>query len=277
MKRFTATEKWDDPWFRMLPPELKCFWAYLLDKCDQAGVWEADWAAASFFVGADLNSAKVLKAFAERIEVLSGGPVEKWRVIKFVVFQYPKLSRDCKPHAPVFVAVDKHGLQLDKVASGARCSVAHEKVFNTLQEGLPNLQYKDKDTDTDKDPDTEGKPLEVSRDSDNPHGKLPEQLRAEKLFRRRPTTPWDAACKKAWDRSKAAIMATTEAEWVLLEWFYSIPPEGTYRRHDLGTLLNNWSAEIDRAQNHKNTAKPNGNHATMLPKNVREAMETKAT
>lgn len=92
--------------------------------------------------------------------------------------------------------------------------------------------------------------------------KTVEQLRAEKLFHRRPTTPWDRNCKTAWDRSKLAVVATTEDEWQLLEWFYSIPGDGTYRRHDLPQLLNNWTAEIDRARNFKANGKSNDHRPT---------------
>lgn len=81
--------------------------------------------------------------------------------------------------------------------------------------------------------------------------KTSHQIRAEKLFRRRESTPWDKATLKAWAGSKPAIEATPEDEWKLLEWFYSIPEEGTFRRKDLATLLNNWTAEIDRARAHR--------------------------
>lgn len=85
------------------------------------------------------------------------------------------------------------------------------------------------------------------------------QKRAEKLFRRRETTPWDAACQKAWKIAGSVITQTDEEDWQLLEWFYGLPSEGTYRRHDLATLLNNWSAEIDRAR----TFKANGANQTI--------------
>jgi len=39
-KRFTASEKWEDLWFSELSNKYKLFWIYLLDKCDNAGVWE---------------------------------------------------------------------------------------------------------------------------------------------------------------------------------------------------------------------------------------------
>lgn len=42
MKRFTATEKWDDAWFRGLPAAHKLVFLYIIDRCDNAGFWEVD-------------------------------------------------------------------------------------------------------------------------------------------------------------------------------------------------------------------------------------------
>lgn len=76
------------------------------------------------------------------------------------------------------------------------------------------------------------------------------QRRAEKLFRRRDTTPWGSAELKAWKANRGAIEATTETGWAALEAFYAYKPaehEVVYRRQDLATLLNNWTGEIDKA------------------------------
>lgn len=50
-KRFTATEKWQDLWYRKLSPKLKSFWQYMCDNCDNAGVWKVDFELASFYIG----------------------------------------------------------------------------------------------------------------------------------------------------------------------------------------------------------------------------------
>lgn len=40
--RFTATEKWNDPWFRSLNPHQKLLWTYYCDNCNLAGFLELD-------------------------------------------------------------------------------------------------------------------------------------------------------------------------------------------------------------------------------------------
>ena len=68
-KRFTSTEKWDDPWYRKLKPEYKAFWDYLYCQCDNAGVWQMDWEDASFRVGYSMTtgSLKVINESKERV------------------------------------------------------------------------------------------------------------------------------------------------------------------------------------------------------------------
>ena len=100
------------------------------------------------------------------------------------------------------------------------------------------------------------------------------QIRAEKLFRRKLETAWGESEKRAWKKSEASIKTTHEDDWRLLEWFYSIPAEGTYRRRDLATLLNNWGAEIDRARDHRGSA-PSFAMNVNLPPNVLAALATK--
>jgi len=88
--------------------------------------------------------------------------------------------------------------------------------------------------------------------------KGPLQRRAESMFGRREETPLTAGEVRAFKNSKAAMEATTEADWLDLEKFYAAPQTITYARKDLATLVNNWNGEIDRAKHWiKN---PNGNH-----------------
>lgn len=209
MKRFTATEKWDDPWFRSLPPALKCFWSYLCDRCDHAGVWQVDLPAASFFVGEKLDEVKVLKAFHERIEILPGTADQsltlRWRVLKFVQFQYPNLSEDCKPHVPVFAAIQKHGLPLGKVKSGARVCSLETKAIETHSEGFQSLQEQDKDKETEQEPESSQSAASVIELSD-----------AEKIYAFYPRKVGKKDALKAINRALktipfAALISRTEA------------------------------------------------------------------
>lgn len=40
MKRFSETEKWDDPWFMELQPPAKLLFLYIIDRCNNAGFLE---------------------------------------------------------------------------------------------------------------------------------------------------------------------------------------------------------------------------------------------
>ena len=120
MKRFTETEKWRDPWFRKLSAGAKLAFLYIIDNCDNAGVWTADKELADFSIGMEIPWVKVLEAFGERVSVLPSGD---WLIVRFVEFQFGKLSKDCKPHLQVMRLIEKH-----------RVSKGYPKGFRTLEE-----------------------------------------------------------------------------------------------------------------------------------------------
>jgi hypothetical protein len=137
MKRFTETEKWRDPWFRKLSAGAKLAFLYIIDNCDNAGVWTADKELADFSIGMEIPWVKVLEAFGERVSVLPSGD---WLIVRFVEFQFGKLSKDCKPHLQVIRLIEKH-----------RVSKGYPKGFRTLEE-------KEEDKDKDQKGDARGKP-----------------------------------------------------------------------------------------------------------------------
>jgi len=122
MKRFTETQKWEDPWFRRLSPQMKLLWQWILDRCDNAGVIDPDIELASFQIGYQYPIDTLLE-FGERVVKL---PCGKWFIPKFIAFQYGQLSADCKAHKPIFLSLQKHSLNLD--LNG------YPKGINTLQE-----------------------------------------------------------------------------------------------------------------------------------------------
>jgi hypothetical protein len=127
-KRFTETEKWRDPWFRKLTPAQKLLWFYLLDNCDQSGVIDFDHEFAEFQIGIK-SSAKDVAALSKQLLKLPSGKL--W-LHKFVRYQYGKLSHDCKPHKPVFAALEKHGISLEEVFK--------ERLSMPITEGFQSLQ-----------------------------------------------------------------------------------------------------------------------------------------
>lgn len=120
MKRFTETDKWRDPWFRKLSAGAKLAFYYIVENCDNAGVWTPDKELADFSIGMPIPWDKVLEAFGNRIEILSSGD---WLVRKFVDFQFGKLSEACKPHLQVIRLIEKH-----------RVSKGYPKGIDTLKE-----------------------------------------------------------------------------------------------------------------------------------------------
>ena len=134
MKRFTDTEKWSDPWFQDLPPELKLFWCYICDRCDNAGVWKPNFKLAAFTIGASIDPQAVGIAFGNRIETLPNG---NWWIRKFIPFQCGELKKDCRPHQSIRTLLEQHG-------------IPYAEGINTLQE-----KEKEKDREKDKDQDKE--------------------------------------------------------------------------------------------------------------------------
>lgn len=140
MKRFTETEKWRDPWFRKLTARQKCLWIYMLDSCDHAGVIDLDWDLAAFQIGGEVKESD-LSAFTKQVVKLPSG---KFWMPGFVAFQYGRLSRECKPHLPVFAALERHGIDVSAVA------LNNPKAIEGYPIGFESLQDKEKDKDKDK-------------------------------------------------------------------------------------------------------------------------------
>lgn len=137
-KRFTETNKWDDPWYRELAPSSKHGWNYLLDKCDAAGVISLDRKLADFQIGEPVDWDALIEGSEGRIERLSE---RKLWLTGFIQFQVGRLSVDCKAHNPIFASLEKHGL-IERLSKGI------PKATQTLQE-------KDKEEEKDKDKEKE--------------------------------------------------------------------------------------------------------------------------
>jgi len=136
-KRLTDVTKWTkNKWFRKLKPNHKLFWLYLLDNCDNVGVWEEDIELASILISYEYNKDEILKEFKDKVKVFRDG--KKWWVKDFIVFQYGELKEEHltnKPHQCYIRNLKKHRLWID-----------YTKTIHSLKE-----KEKDIDKDIDKD------------------------------------------------------------------------------------------------------------------------------
>jgi hypothetical protein len=144
-KRFTATEKWADPWFRGLSALHKLGFLYLCDNCESCGVIDLDRDLANFQVGDTVDWNALIDEAAGRIEVVGNGKL--W-LTRFVEFQYGEISEACAPHRSVLKCLDKYSLR--------------ERVSKPLAKGSRTLKDKDKDKDKTRKGDVRGKPIATS-------------------------------------------------------------------------------------------------------------------
>lgn len=117
-KRFTDTGKWEDPWFTDLPSEHKLLWIYILDKCDQAGIWKVNKRLAEFCLGITLDLDAFLIAAGERISVHR----DRWLINKFITFQYGDLTEKNKMYGSVMSCFESAGLK-----KGDKCPIEGAK------------------------------------------------------------------------------------------------------------------------------------------------------
>lgn len=107
-KRFTDTDKWKKAFIKSLPLEYKCFWFYLLDDCDFAGVWDVDIEVAELRLGTKLSIEKARGFFDGKIVEFDNGT--KWFVPDFINFQYGVLTPANKIYNKIVSALKKNNL-----------------------------------------------------------------------------------------------------------------------------------------------------------------------
>jgi hypothetical protein len=111
MKRFTETDKWTrDAWFCDLEPLHKLFWLYIVDNCDNVGVWEVNVKIANLLIGTDFRADELVGVFSKKIHIFDDGC--KWWIRSFIDFQHGELSEDSKskPIMSYIALLKKHTL-----------------------------------------------------------------------------------------------------------------------------------------------------------------------
>ncbi len=114
--RFTATEKWDKAWFCDLQPLYKLFFIYLCDNCNNAGIWDVNWAKVKFYVGAegpiDPGIFGIRDDGKPRVIALSKS---NWFIHTFILFQQKidsieDLNPDNNSHKQIIKILQKEGV-----------------------------------------------------------------------------------------------------------------------------------------------------------------------
>ncbi len=133
-KRFTDTDIWQKEWFIKYSLKQKVLLRFLFDNCDAAGVYEPNWTLLNVYIGENVSEQDILGLNQDKIQVvkLDNG---NYFVVDFIKFQYGELSKDCKPHQPVFKSLEKNNIDLDEIYKGINTlSKGYSKGINTLQD-----------------------------------------------------------------------------------------------------------------------------------------------
>jgi hypothetical protein len=70
-KRFTDSEKWEDPFFTNLTNDEKVIWIYLLDHCDNAGVLKINIKNINYFCSTNITVEELFITFQGRLTKIS--------------------------------------------------------------------------------------------------------------------------------------------------------------------------------------------------------------
>ena len=84
-KRFTDNEKWQDNWFTDLTNDQKIIWIYLLDHCDNAGLWKVNIKNLNYFCSTNISVEEVISVFKNRLTQVKE---DLFLINKFCLFQY---------------------------------------------------------------------------------------------------------------------------------------------------------------------------------------------
>lgn len=142
MRRFSDTSRFDEDWYCSLPLEMKAAWELLWAKADSAGVWRVNHRLAEFQIGKKVDWLEFLKRTGKRIIQLDE---TRYLFVQFVKVNCGSLSRDCKAHNHVFVALESNGLNPEDAQSGSYSDSYLGSYSNAT------IQEEDKDKEGDKD------------------------------------------------------------------------------------------------------------------------------
>lgn len=149
-KRFTDNEKWQDNWFTDLTNDQKIIWIYLLDHCDNAGLWKVNIKNLNYFCSTNISVEEVIFIFKNRLTQVKE---DLFLINKFCLFQYGQDFLSSKNKA-VISAINKLiqvGV-INEVNGIYTPTIELTKTINTLSipYTYPIDRVKDKEEDKDK-------------------------------------------------------------------------------------------------------------------------------
>ena len=154
-KRFTDSEKWRDNWFTDLTNDQKIIWIYILDNCNNAGIWKMNIKNLNYFCSTNISVEEFIFTFQKRLTRINE---ELFLINKYCIFQYGPdfLTNKSKP---VISAINKL-IQIGLVQESNDKyipTIELNNPINTLTIPLPNPyqgtkeEEEDKEQDMDKD------------------------------------------------------------------------------------------------------------------------------
>ena len=223
MKRFTETQKWDDPWFREIHGSHKLVFLYILDRCNNAGFWEVDLSALAFHTKLDPKHFEgAFKALERGLQGASG-----WVWVRN--FLRHQKNDDLNPANPA------HRQIIALLKDQAERFPDSKSLFpKGASKGLTS-------------------PIGIGKGKGKGNGKAwePREIHIQmgKMLGRRESTKWSDKEIEALE----SILPIDEQDMALVGEFYDaiIEPGEDHRRTALLTLLNNWNGEVDKARAYK--------------------------
>ncbi|MDH3324046.1 MAG: hypothetical protein OEL89_00245 [Candidatus Peregrinibacteria bacterium] len=139
-KRFTETEKWENPFFDSLTIEYKIVWLYMLDKCDIAGIFKVNYRAIEFSTTVKTNEDLILENYKDRVVFIDK---ETLFIPSFIEKQknFP-LNLKNKCHKGIFDRLNAHGITYNNPNDINYCNIVEvNKESRGLQGAIKGYRY----------------------------------------------------------------------------------------------------------------------------------------
>jgi hypothetical protein len=247
MRRFTETQKWDDPWFRGLPGAYKLVFLYIIDRCDNAGFWEIDMDSLKFHTKLEERHLEgALKGLARGIMEKDG-----WCWIRnFLKHQKNDRLNEANPaHKQIIGLIQGQAFRFKEVKN-----LLPKGACKGLQSpiGIGRGKGNGKEEEEEEIPFIGIRPqwraLTVEKQKTQLLEENTPQMNATgAILGRRKSTRWTVG-----EALKLEAINPDPESIELLRRYYNVEmPKGEdYRRRSLETLLNHWNGEIDKATLH---------------------------